>query len=152
MALKGICENLGQLKELNSFSCKQLHNMILKDFKIFSQNVWKNNFLINTILEVNQNFDIIFIQEPSWTTIRTIHSSVNCEGILLVSIPNHPNWLIFVREPCSANNSPRIIIYVNVRLSSFRFSFCKDIYLHSFSTTITSFGSWMFILILLTLP
>ena len=61
MALKGICENSGQLKELNSFSCKQLHNMILKDLKIFSQNVWKNNFLINTILEVNQNFDIIFI-------------------------------------------------------------------------------------------
>jgi len=38
--------------------------MILKDLKIFSQNVQKNNFLINTILEVNQNFDIIFIQEP----------------------------------------------------------------------------------------
>ena len=37
--------------------------MILKNLKIFSQNVQKNNFLINTVLEVNQSFDIIFIQE-----------------------------------------------------------------------------------------
>ena len=36
--------------------------MILKDLKIYLQNVQKNNFLINTVLEVNQNFDIIFIQ------------------------------------------------------------------------------------------
>ena len=130
MALKEIHENLGQLKELNLFSYEWLHNMILKDLKIFSQNVWKNNFLINTILEVNQNFDIIFIQEPLWMTIRTIPNSVNCEGIPLVGIPNHPNWLIFAREPCSANDSPRVIIYVNVRLSSFWFSFCKDIINH----------------------
>ena len=38
--------------------------MILKDLKIFSQNVQKNNFTINTILKTN-NFDIIFIQKPS---------------------------------------------------------------------------------------
>ena len=39
--------------------------MIMKNLKIFSQKVWKNNFIINTILKVNHNFDIIFIQEPS---------------------------------------------------------------------------------------
>jgi len=61
MALKRIHKNSGQLKELNSFSREWFINMILKDLKIFSQNVRKNNFLINTILEVNQNFDIIFI-------------------------------------------------------------------------------------------
>ena len=138
MALKEIYENSEQPKELNLFSCKWLHNMILKDLKIFSQNVWKNNFLINTILEVNQNFNIIFIQEPLWTTIRTIPSSANCEGIPLVSIPNHPNWLTFARELCSANNSPRVIIYVNVRFSSFRFSFYKDIINHK-DILLTSF-------------
>jgi len=130
MTLKEIYKNLEQLKELNLFSCEQLHNMILKDLKIFSQNVQKNNFLINTILKVNQNFDIIFIQEPLWTTIRSISSSANCEGAPLVDIPNHPNWLTFAREPYSANDSPRVIIYVNIRLSSFRFSFHKDIVNH----------------------
>ena len=39
--------------------------MIFKDIKIFSQNVHKNSLLINTILEVNSSFNIIFIQEPS---------------------------------------------------------------------------------------
>jgi len=63
-------------------------------------------------------------------TIRSILSSANCEGAPLVDIPNHPNWLIFAREPCSANDSPRVIIYINVKLSSFRFSFHKDIVNH----------------------
>ena len=39
--------------------------MIHKDIKIFLQNIYKNSRLINTILEVNSFFDIIFIQEPS---------------------------------------------------------------------------------------
>jgi len=65
--------------------------MILSELKIFSQNVQKNNFIINTILEVNQDFNIIFIQEPSWMTIRNIPSTSNPEGIPLLSVPNHPN-------------------------------------------------------------
>ena len=103
---------------------------MLRELKIFSQNVQKNNFLINTVLEVNQNFNIIFIQELSWTTLRTIPSSMNSEGISLLGVPNHPNWLTFAREPCSTNDSPRVIIYINVRLSSFCFSLQKDIINH----------------------
>ena len=52
---------------------------------------------------------------------------MNCKGILLVGIPNHLNWLTFAREPCSSNDYPRVIIYINVRLSSFCFSLWKDI-------------------------
>jgi len=37
--------------------------MIIKDIKIFSQNMWKNNLIVNTILETQYSFDIIFIQE-----------------------------------------------------------------------------------------
>ena len=47
------------------FSYEYQQNMILKDLKIFSQSVQKNNFIINMILKTNNNFDIIFIQEPS---------------------------------------------------------------------------------------
>jgi len=104
--------------------------MILKNLKIFSQNVRKNNFLINTVLEVNQSFDIIFIQELSWTTLRTIPVSENCEGVPLVGISNHPNWLTFAREPCLTNDSSRVIIYINIRLSLFCFSLQKDIINH----------------------
>ena len=37
--------------------------MIFKNINIFSQNIYKNNFIINTILETQLNFNIIFIQE-----------------------------------------------------------------------------------------
>ena len=82
------------------------------------------------ILEINYDFNIILIQEPSWTTIRSIPSSENCEGIPLVGIPNHPNWLTFARGSDLANDFPRVTIYVNIRLLSLCFSLCKDIINH----------------------
>jgi len=39
--------------------------MIFEKLRIFSQNIQKNNFIINMILEVYADFDIIFIQESS---------------------------------------------------------------------------------------
>jgi len=104
--------------------------MILKDLKAFLQNVQKNNVLINTTLKVNYNFDIIFIQEFSWTTLRTIPSSENSEDIPLLGIPSHPNWFIFAREPYSSNDSPRVLVYINIRLVSLRFFLQKDIFNH----------------------
>jgi len=104
--------------------------MIVKDLKIFLQNVRKNNFVINTILKTNNNFNIIFIQELSWTTIRSISSSADSEGVLLVGIVNHPNWLAFARELDTTNDCPRVMIFINIRLSSFCFSFRKDIIDH----------------------
>ena len=35
--------------------------MILKNLKIFSQNVRKNSLVVNTILETHSHFDIILI-------------------------------------------------------------------------------------------
>ena len=130
MIYQGIYQTQGNQKKLNSFNHEYHWNMILKDLKIFSQNAQKNNLIINSILEINYDFDIILIQELSWTTIRSIPSSENCEDIPLVGIPNHPNWLIFARESNSVNNSPRVTIYVNIRLSSFCFSLHKNIINH----------------------
>ena len=67
------------------------------------------------------------ITELLQTTLRTIPSLTNCKGILLVGIPNHLNWLTFAREPYSSNDYPKVIIYINVRLSSFCFSLQKNI-------------------------
>jgi len=38
--------------------------MICNNLKIFSQNVYKNSLIVNTILETQSFFDIIFLQEP----------------------------------------------------------------------------------------
>ena len=65
--------------------------MILKDIYIFSQNIYKNNFVIDTILKTYSLFNIIFIQKPSWSHIWSIPSSNNKDEEELVGIPNHPN-------------------------------------------------------------
>ena len=116
-----------KLKKVNLFSSEWQQNMICKEIKIFSQNVQKNFLLINTILEVKTNFDIIFIQEPSWSLIHSIPSSSNCKEETLVGIVNHPNWLVFIRSNSNKSEYPRIAIYINIRLFSLCFSIWKDI-------------------------
>jgi len=65
--------------------------MIIKNIKIFLQNVQKNNLIVNTILKTQFEFNVIFIQEPSWLTIHSIPSFKSQEGKELVGVPNHPN-------------------------------------------------------------
>jgi len=94
--------------------------MIIKEIKIISQNFWKNSSVVNTILKTQFSFDIIFIQEPSWTTLCSIPSSRSKEGEELVE----------ARNSSKENDSPRVVTYINIRLSSFCFSSCKDIFNH----------------------
>ena len=65
--------------------------MIVENIKIFSQNVCKNSLLINTLLEILTHFDIILIQEPPWSEIHKIPSSLNCEEELLMGTSHHSN-------------------------------------------------------------
>ena len=104
--------------------------MIIKEIKIFSQDVWKNNLIVKTILETQYLFDIILIQEPSWTMICFIPSSISKEGDELVGVLNHSNWITFSRNSLKENDSSRVITYINIRLSFFNFSLCKDIFNH----------------------
>ena len=104
--------------------------MIFENLKIFSQNVWKNNFIISTIFKVYADFDIIFIQEPSWNSIQFIPSNYNDESKLLMGIVNHPNWLTFARSSAMSSDHTRVAMFINIRLASFHFSFCKDIIDH----------------------
>ena len=104
--------------------------MICKDIKVFSQNIQKNFLLINTILKVKANFNIIFIQELSWSLICSILSSSNCEEEFLVGIVNYSNWLTFIRSNTNKSNYLRVVIYINIRLSFLYFSICKDVIDH----------------------
>ena len=72
----------------------------------------------------------MFIQEPSWSTICSILNSKSRDGEELVGVPNHPNWLTFVNKSSNVHNCPRVVIYVNIRLSSLCFSLHKDILSH----------------------
>ena len=63
----------------------------MKNINVFSQNIHKNNFVVNIILETQSSFDIIFIQEPLWSTIWSIPNSKYKEREELVEVPNYSN-------------------------------------------------------------
>jgi len=104
--------------------------MICDILKLFSQNVHKNSLIVNTILETQTSFDIIFIQEPLWSIIWSIPNSTSCEGEELVRVPHHPNWLTFTRSLTNQSNSLRILIYINICISLLCFSLWNDILNH----------------------
>ena len=104
--------------------------MIFSDLKFFSQNVRKNNLIVNTILEFKVDFNIFFIQELSWSTICSLPSSNNCEGEPLVSVTNHPNWLTFSRPSTTKYDYPKLAIYINIRLATLHFTLYKNIIDH----------------------
>ena len=104
--------------------------MIVKNLKIFLQNIHKNSLLVNTLLETLVHFDIILIQEPPWSEIQKIPSTSNCEGDPLMGSSHHPNWISFARIPSNNKDFPRVIAYVNNCLSALCFLLRKDIINH----------------------
>ena len=75
--------------QLNLLSWRQGKTMILKSLKILSQNVHKNRLLTDTLLENKKDFNILFIQEPPWSIICSILSSISKEEEEIVDAPNH---------------------------------------------------------------
>ena len=101
--------------------------MIIRNLKVFSQNVCKNSIITNTILKTHSHFNILLIQEPPWSEIRKIPSSSNCDGEPLMGTSHHPNWIMFARHPSNSNDFPRVISYVNIRLN---FLLRRDLFNH----------------------
>ena len=109
MATKEICWDLWKQDQVNSlYRERQTENMILKNLKIFSQNVCKNHFIINTILETQSYYDIVLIQEPPWFVIHKVPSILNCEGEDFIGTVHHPNWLLFASIPINRLTSPEL--------------------------------------------
>ena len=104
--------------------------MIVKNLKIFLQNVHKNSLIVNILLETLNQFNIILIQEPPWSEIQKIPSSSDSDREPLIGTTYHPNWILFARIPSDSADFPRVIAYVNICLSSLRFLFRKDIINH----------------------
>ena len=54
---------------------------------------------------------------------------------------HHSNWITFTRFPLDRLDSPRVISYINIRLSSLRFLLHKDIINHRDISLISFFNS-----------
>jgi len=104
--------------------------MIYDNIKLYSQNVCKNSLIVNTILDTQLSFNIIFIQEPPWSIIWSILSSTSCKGDILVGVPHHPIWTMFAMSSVCASESPRVITYIHIYISSLCFSLQNDILNH----------------------
>ena len=85
-------------------------------------------------------YNIIFIQKPSWFFIYSILSSKNSKEEELVGVFNHPNWATFFRNSMISDDSPRIITYINIRLTSLCFSLWKDAFNHRDISCISFFN------------
>ena len=96
--------------------------MIIKDLKFFLQNIRKNLSLVHTILKICYDFDIIFIQEPSWTTLCLVSSSKSKEEKELVRMLSHPNWTTFIRLSLVEDDHSHVVSYINIRLLFLHFS------------------------------
>ena len=64
MASEKVYRDSWKQDKVNSFYWEWYLTMICDILKIFSQNFHKNSLIVNTILEIQMFFDIIFIQEP----------------------------------------------------------------------------------------
>jgi len=115
--------------------------MIVKNLKILLQNVHKNSLIVNTLLETYNQFDIILIQEPPWSEICKIPSSIDCKGEPLIGTNHHPNWISFARFPSERSDSPRVITYINIHLSLLQFLLRNDIINHRDISLISFFNN-----------
>lgn len=70
--------------------------MNLKSLRILLQNVQKNRTLIDSILETNKNFDILFIQKLPQSFVHTILSLLSKERDRVVSAPNYLTFFVVI--------------------------------------------------------
>ena len=115
--------------------------MIVKNLKIFSQNICKNSLIVNTLLKTLNQFNIILIQEPLWSEIQKIPSTLNSNGEPLIGTSHHPNWIMFARILSDKKDSPRVLTYVNIHFSSLCFLLWKDIINHRKINLISFFNN-----------
>jgi len=71
---------------------------------------------------------------------KSIPSSTSCEGEELVRVSHHPNWLIFSRLLSCPSESSRVVAYINIHISSLRFSLRNDILNHRDVSCISFFN------------
>ena len=101
--------------------------MILKDLKIFFTKHPKITLLSTQSLKSTITSTLFSFKNYLGQPLDLFLAQRTVKAFSLVGIPNYPNWLTFARESNLVNDSPRVIIYVNIRLLSLCFSLRKDI-------------------------
>ncbi|KXN88315.1 hypothetical protein AN958_07460 [Leucoagaricus sp. SymC.cos] len=100
------------------------------DVRVFSQNVNRNYMHVDYVLEaLKDTYDILFLQELPWRTIRQTVLMTSEEGDDVVGAPKHPDWLYMVKLPTNGQN-PHVMAYVHWCLAVLHPSMQRDIIDH----------------------
>ena len=60
---------------------------------IYSQNIWKNYMLVDSLLEFQKDlYDVLFIQKPPWNFIQFVPSTSSSGSQKVVSASIYPEW------------------------------------------------------------
>ena len=95
---------------------------------IYSQNVWKNYVLVDSLLESQKDlYTILFIQEPPWNFIRFVPSTSSPGGQEVIGAPIHPEWTQVVQFLQDSEQMPRVMCIIYFRLSRLHFALRRDI-------------------------
>ena len=100
----------------------------VRGLNIFSQNVRRNALHVDMLLSsLSGQYDIVFLQEPPWNTVRMAPSAVDVAGEAVTGGPMHPDWLYLARQPRRGERPPRVMTYVAKRLAHLRPSLRLDL-------------------------
>ena len=71
---------------------------------------------------------------------RQAHWLISEKGENLVEVLNYSNWITFSRNTVGDQDPPRVVLYINIRLSQFCFSLRNDIFNHRNISCISFFN------------
>ncbi|TFK16564.1 hypothetical protein FA15DRAFT_576588, partial [Coprinopsis marcescibilis] len=67
------------------------------EIRIMTFNAACNYLHVDTLLESSkEDFEILFIQELPWQTVRHTPSTTTHQGDAVIGVPNHPDWISMV--------------------------------------------------------
>ena len=104
-----------------------------RELRVVTFNIAKSYELCDVLLEsCKDKYDVIFLQEPPWRTIRTAPSASSKEGDPVMGAPKHPAWTSMTRKPSQRERRtrPRVMAYVSTRLVKLRPAYRRDIVDH----------------------
>jgi hypothetical protein len=114
----------------------------IDNLRIYSQNVGKkHNWTVSLLEQFKLDFDILFLQEPPWATVRYTASLTEKDGTPIKGPLIHPDWIpMFPKGFDAAEDRLRVIAYVNCAIRVVKPKLRSDIVNHRDVMIVTVHG------------
>jgi hypothetical protein len=101
----------------------------VETLQIYCQNVGrKHNWTINLSEQMKSRFDILFLQEPPWATVRYTTSLTEKDRVPVKGPPIHPDWIsLYPKRFDLAKDQPHVLAYVNHAIRLIKPKLCSNI-------------------------